>query len=344
MLEALRQNADGSYTLSFRRGAGASEVRARHVVLAVPFTTLRHVHIDIELPPAKRRAIDELRYGTNAKLMIGFDERVWWTRHRSGGSTYSDLPLQTTWETSRMQPGAAGILTNFVGGRHGIEIGEGTPKMQADLAAKELDAIFPGISSARTNAREARFHWPSFPWTLGSYACFTPGQWTTIRGAIGESVGTLHFAGEHCAFDNQGFMEGGVETGEWAAGRSCSTRSTRRSSSAHSAAQRARLRDPVRRRDRASPSRCIPLLRKRRRTVLRDRPREAPRLSRAYASALRPGPATDGFAAAPRTRHRPHRARPASPRDRQRGLQRARDAAARRRSASPSSSRVLRSM
>jgi monoamine oxidase len=216
-LEALRQNADGNYMLSFKRGAGAMEVRARRVVLALPFTTLRRVRIDVELPPAKRRAVAELRYGTNAKLMIGFNERVWWTRHREGGSTYSDLPLQTTWETSRMQPGAAGILTNFVGGRHGIEIGEGTPKLQADTAATELDAIFPGISAARANSREARFHWPSFPWTLGSYACFTPGQWTTIRGAIGERVGNLHFAGEHCAFDNQGFMEGGVETGEWAA-------------------------------------------------------------------------------------------------------------------------------
>jgi monoamine oxidase len=60
-------------------------------------------------------------------------------------------------------------------------------------------------------------HWPTHPWTLGSYACFRPGQWTTLRGAIGEPVGNLHFAGEHCAFDNQGFMEGGVETGEWAA-------------------------------------------------------------------------------------------------------------------------------
>lgn len=217
VLEALRQDASGAYTLSFKRGAGAFEARARRVVLAVPFTTLRRVRIDVELPPAKRRAITELRYGTNAKLMIGFDERVWWTRHKLGGSTYSDLKPQTTWETSRMQAGAAGILTNFVGGRHGIEIGEGTPKAQADAAVSALAAIYPGLESARRNAHEARFHWPTHPWTLGSYACFTPGQWTTIRGAIGESVGALHFAGEHCAFDNQGFMEGGVETGEWAA-------------------------------------------------------------------------------------------------------------------------------
>ena len=217
VLEAIRQDASGAYTLSFRRGAGAFETRAHRVVLATPFTTLRRVRIDIELPPAKRRAIDELRYGTNAKLMIGFDERVWWTRHRLGGATYSDLVTQTTWETSRRQPGATGILTNFVGGRHGVEIGEGTPKSQAAIAVAALDAIYPGLSSARANAREARFHWPSHPWTLGSYACFAPGQWTSIRGAIGERVGHLHFAGEHCAFDNQGFMEGGVETGEWAA-------------------------------------------------------------------------------------------------------------------------------
>ena len=217
VLEALRQDASGGYTLSFTRGAGAFQTRASRVVLAVPFTTLRRVRIDVALSPAKRRAIDELRYGTNAKLMIGFDERVWWTRHQLGGATYSDLTTQTTWETSRMQPGAAGILTNFVGGRHGIEIGEGTPKTQAEITVSALEAIYPGLSSARTNAREARFHWPSHPWTLGSYACLTPGQWTSIRGAIGERAGNLHFAGEHCAFDNQGFMEGGVETGEWAA-------------------------------------------------------------------------------------------------------------------------------
>ena len=217
VLEALSQGADGTYTLSFKHGAGALAVRARRVVLALPFTLLRDVRITVDLPPAKRRAIAELRYGTNAKLMIGFDERVWRTRHASSGSSYSDLALQTTWETSRMQAGAAGILTNFVGGRHGVEIGNGTAKEQADIAARELDAIYPGISAARAGSREARFHWPSHPWTLGSYACFTPGQWTTLRGAIGESVGNLYFAGEHCAFDNQGFMEGGVETGEWAA-------------------------------------------------------------------------------------------------------------------------------
>lgn len=34
---------------------------------------------------------------------------------------------------------------------------------------------------------------------------------------MGESVGGLHFAGEHCAPETQGFMEGGCESGETAA-------------------------------------------------------------------------------------------------------------------------------
>ena len=217
VLESIAQSANGRYRLGFRRDAAAFEVKASRVVLALPFTTLRRVRMDVEMPAVKRRAINELGYGTNAKLMIGFNERSWRTRHASSASSFSDLPLQTTWETSRMQAGSAGVLTNFVGGKHGVEIGEGSAKVQADKAARELDVIFPGLSAAREGMQQARMHWPTHPWTLGSYACYRPGQWTTLRGAPGEAVGNLHFAGEHCALDNQGFMEGGVESGEWVA-------------------------------------------------------------------------------------------------------------------------------
>ena len=63
-------------------------------------------------------------------------------------------------------------------------------------------------------APEVRFHWPTHEWVKGSYACYTPGQRTAFRGAEGERVGQLHFAGEHCSLQFQGFMEGAIETGE----------------------------------------------------------------------------------------------------------------------------------
>ncbi len=215
VLEALRGDADG-YVLSFRKGEATRDVRAAQVVLALPFTLLRKLRIDVELPPRKRQAIQQLAYGTNAKLMIGFARRTW-REHGANGASMSDLRYQTSWDTSRKQGGNAGALTNFTGGRHGVELGQGTPKQQADAAVRDLERVFPGIAAARGNASEARMHWPSNPWVLGSYACFRPGDWSSIGGVMGESVGGLHFAGEHCSVEAQGFMEGGCESGELAA-------------------------------------------------------------------------------------------------------------------------------
>ena len=228
VLESISRGADGRHALSFRRGASSRTVHAREVVLALPYTMLRRVRLDVELSPAKRRALAEARYGTNAKLMIGFGERVWRTRHRSNGSTFTDLPLQSTWETSRAQRGAHGLLTNFTGGRHGVEIGFGTAREQADKAARELEPLFPGAVAARAGAKEARMHWPTNPWVEGSYLCYAPGQWTALRGAFGEREGGLHFAGEHCSLENQGFMEGAAESGEDAAAAILAVRGVRR--------------------------------------------------------------------------------------------------------------------
>lgn len=219
-LEAVSQDADGSLRCSVRRGQTSEELRAGHLILAIPFTLLREVRLDVELTPVKRQAIRELGYGTNAKLMAGFSERVWRApgpNGRSNGSTLTDLPYQLCWETSRLQPGRHGILTNFTGGNHGVELGEGTAAEQAERFARQLDRIFPGVAARRSGMKEARFHWPSFPWTKGSYACYLPGQWTAFAGVEGERAGNIHFAGEHCSAEAAGFMEGGCETGERAA-------------------------------------------------------------------------------------------------------------------------------
>jgi monoamine oxidase len=149
--------------------------------------------------------------------MVGFSSRVWRERARSNGSVLTDLPFQLTWETSRLQSGRAGILTNFTGGAHGVELGQGTAAEQASRMVTDLERVFPGATAARTGMKEVRFHWPSFAWTRGSYASYLTGQWTALRGAEGEAVNGLYFAGEHCSLAAQGFMEGGCETGERAA-------------------------------------------------------------------------------------------------------------------------------
>ncbi|TVQ34459.1 MAG: FAD-dependent oxidoreductase, partial [Wenzhouxiangella sp.] len=217
-LESIHQVADDRFRLSFQRDGASYQTYARQVILALPLTILRDVDIRVPLPEVQRRVIQELAYGTNAKLMIGFASRPWREVHASSGAVYTDLAFQCAWETSRLQDGASGVLTNFTGGRQGLAVGEGQAREQADQVVQALEQVYPGIAAARNEgSTQARMHWPSNPWVKGSYACYGPGQWTGLRGAAAESFGGLHFAGEHCALDNQGYMEGGCETGEAAA-------------------------------------------------------------------------------------------------------------------------------
>ncbi len=213
VLESVRQFGAGDFRLTVRRDATVREVRASHVVLAMPLTMLRRIELAVPLPEPTRRAIAALAYGTNAKLMIGFSRRCW-RDAGSDGSSFADLAYQSSWDSSRLQPGAAGMLTNFTGGARGIELGQGTAAAQAARCVQDLEEVYPGVTAARAGMTEARFHWPSHPWTLGSYVCPGPGDWTAYGGVFDGAFGRLRFAGEHCSATAQGFMEGACESGE----------------------------------------------------------------------------------------------------------------------------------
>jgi monoamine oxidase len=212
-LEAIRPNGTG-YTLNFLRDASAQEVKADIVILTLPFTALRRVDTSkLELPEVKRKAIETLGYGANSKVMAGFRSRIWRTKYNSNGGTYSDLPYQTSWETVRYQPGTGGILTDYLGGPGALEVlGSDQRKTTEDFIA-QLEPIYPGITN-EFNITYQIADWPKQPYTLASYAAYKPGQVTTIRGAEGEPVGNLFFAGEHTSLEYQGYMNGAVESGE----------------------------------------------------------------------------------------------------------------------------------
>lgn len=91
-LERLRRNASGKFELFFKN-ATSPEV-ADAVVMTIPFSVLRNVVLEdnLKLSEQKRRAIAELKYGNNAKTMIGFDGRPWSSRFGNNGEVYADLP------------------------------------------------------------------------------------------------------------------------------------------------------------------------------------------------------------------------------------------------------------
>jgi monoamine oxidase len=208
---------DDGYALVFRRDEGSSEaVHADHVVLALPFSVLRTLELVAELGDEKRAIVDELGYGTNAKLMGAFSQRVWRREYDASGSVTTDAAFQQLWDSSIGQEGEHGILTNFLGGSAGLDVGDADPEDHYRSVVAELEQVFPGVDAAYVEGSTRRMHWPSAPYARGSYTCYRPGQWSFWQ-LEGERVGNLHFCGEHTSPDFQGWMEGAAETGAFVA-------------------------------------------------------------------------------------------------------------------------------
>jgi monoamine oxidase len=215
-LIAIKEKPGGEYVLTFRKTGGSLvDETCEVLVLTLPFTLLRQVDMQVKLPSWKRNAIQNLGYGTNAKLLIGFHQRQW-RKQGYSGYLFSDTPVQTGWDNSQLQPGKAGGYTVYLGGQQGVSVGFGSAHSQLCQYLPSLNRIWPGMA-AKYNGQVHRMHWPTYPYTLGSYACYKPGQWTTISGNEIRRVGKMYFAGEHCSLEYQGYMNGAAETGRRAA-------------------------------------------------------------------------------------------------------------------------------
>ena len=216
-LVAVRRTPGGSYQLTLQTGGQGQEVTADKVVLALPFSLLRDA---VDLTQAgfsdrKLLAIDELRMGSNSKLNVQFSTRPWQALGNNG-DTFSDTGYQATWEVSRAQPGAAGILVAYSGATHADSFGSGTVPDHTATFLQQLSPVLPGIAS-RFNGRATLDHWAGHPFTKGSYAYWRVGQYTQFAGVEGLQEGNAHFCGEHTSIDSQGYLNGAVETGERAA-------------------------------------------------------------------------------------------------------------------------------
>jgi monoamine oxidase len=215
-LTAIKRNTDGTYTLTFANGSGSITRIADHVVLALPFSLLRGVDFSkAGFNQVKTWAINELGMGTNSKLHLQFNSRFW-RDQGSTGETYSDRGYQNTWEVSRAQPGASGLLVNYTGGTPGLNANKGTPAQAAATFLKQIEPVLPG-ATAQWNSKVVRDYWPGYAWTKGSYSYWKAGQYTRFSGAEKEQSGNCHFAGEHTSQDFQGYLQGAVETGQRAA-------------------------------------------------------------------------------------------------------------------------------
>jgi monoamine oxidase len=222
--------SNGKVALTFSAGSGTESVIADQVILTTPFTVLRNLDYSrAGFDSLKKKAITELGAGRNTKLQLQFTSRYWNTSGPwgiSNGSSFTDLGYQNTWDVTRGQDGTTGIIVNYSGGDVAGAFSPSTPYLNAaenpKVTAyarsflKQLETVFPGIT--RKWNGKATLSAPLLdPNLLCSYSYWKVGQYTSFAGYEGVPQGAIHFAGEHCSQDFQGFMEGGASEGKRAA-------------------------------------------------------------------------------------------------------------------------------
>lgn len=221
-------NSDGSVSLTFD-GSKTPQVFDQ-VILCMSFSVLRTLnYAKAGFNGPKQTAITQLGSGRNAKLQLQFDSRYWNTQGPwglSNGDVYTDIGFQNTWDVTRAQAGTTGILVNYTGGSVAGALQPSTPYSNAannpqvtkyaQSFLSQLETVFPGITPHWNG--KAILSTPFLDPNLNcSYSYWRVGQYETIAGYEGVAQGPIHFAGEHCSINFQGYMEGGAEEGARAA-------------------------------------------------------------------------------------------------------------------------------
>lgn len=203
-LVALRRNGDGSYTCTFDRGGGTVTAAADHVVLALPFSTLRDVDLSgAGLSARKLTAIRQQGMGQNAKLVTELSAKTWPRLGCNGISNTGPLGYQTAWDGSvALGPhGSPALMVGFPGGNTARDTLTGAahgpaPAADVDWFLSQVENAYPGTRAAFTG-RAYEDHWSRAPWQRGAYQYYKVGQYTSMAGCEALQEGRIHFAGEH---------------------------------------------------------------------------------------------------------------------------------------------------
>src|SRR5438105_5096893 len=239
---AIGFNRDDSIAVTFNVGGQIKVENFDRVILALPFAVLRTLdYRKARFDNMKNQAIQQPVRGHNDEQDLQFTRRFsdgtgsW--PGTGNGNSYADTGYQNTWEVTRSQPGSTGIIVDYTGGNVAGSFVPSTPYSAAatnpQVTAyamtflKQLEPVYRGIT-AFWNGR-ATLSVPALDPNLNcSYSYWKVGQYHTFSGYEKARQpfpnGPIHFAGEHCSQDFQGFLEGGASDGVRAANEILSDR------------------------------------------------------------------------------------------------------------------------
>jgi len=175
----------------YREGAAERRVQGDFVLCTVPCPVMSR--IDVELAPAKWRAIRELSYDSSNKVLAVANRRFWETDDGIyGGGTFTDLPIVSTYYPSdnaqardpRVSRGPGVLLASYSWGQPARRLAALPHPERAAEVLRHLARIHPQIAQPRMIARTASWSWDQHPWSGGAFTLFYPGQHSSLHARI----------------------------------------------------------------------------------------------------------------------------------------------------------------
>lgn len=197
----VRTSDDGRYT-------------AQAVVCALPFATVRHIHLHPRLRAQQAKAVKSLPYQPVHQVALHASQPFW----ESDGlepSMWTDSPIGrvTAIYGGRDADAASSLLVSAFGpgALHLDGLGrEGAARYVVD----QIERMRPAARGTLTVT--GQHSWSRDPLAGGAWAYFHPGTVTRFLPAMYQPHGRVHFCGEHTSVTARG-MEGALESGERAA-------------------------------------------------------------------------------------------------------------------------------
>jgi monoamine oxidase len=187
-------------------------VAAETVIVTLPFSSLRFVHMEPRLSHAKTKAIRELHYDAATKVLLEFNRRFWEEDDDIyGGGTVTDLPNRFVYYPHPGPRDGGVVLASYTWAEDAQRWDSLLPATRYEYALHGLKQIH-GESIAEHFVGGATQSWADDPFALGEAAIFAPGQLSLLQSCISEVEGPLHFAGEHTSIKHA-WIEGAIESG-----------------------------------------------------------------------------------------------------------------------------------
>lgn len=161
---------------------------------------------------ATYRALRQVHYDCASKIALFFNESWWITKQTiRGGRSTTDLPIRFTYyhNFNLNDTGGAALIGSYTWSQDSILWQSLSDEVALKLAVDNLDTLHKDIDIRPYYCDGTTKHWCDDLYAHGAFALFTPDQELHIKHGLRQSVGNVHFIGEHTSTAH-GWIEGSI--------------------------------------------------------------------------------------------------------------------------------------